>query len=118
MFVLYLGQAFSQNLELSGRFIYSPFVHGEATDHHYLRNPVIEDDGGNDGDMYAFDLSLAWYFSRHLSLDLSFSYQSYDDLQDDSTYYYKDSGRVLVLNNGAGMDQKLTMFSTDLSYAF
>ncbi len=118
----YLGLGFStifsNNLELSGRFTYSPFVQGEATDHHHLRNLVTEDEGGNDGKLYGFDLSLAWFFTRHLSWNFSFSYQKYDTMQDDSTYHFNDEGRSFVFEEGSGMDQELKMLSTALTYTF
>ena len=118
----YVGLGFSanftDNLQLSGRGIYSPIVRARATDHHYMRNLVTKDSGGNDGTMYAFDLTLAWFFSQHFSWDVSGQYQEYDKMQDDSTYYFNDAGDVITFNNSAGMDQKLSMFATHLTYTF
>lgn len=111
-----IGLSFDKFL-LDGRIIYSPFVTGEATDNHHLRNLVTYDDFEN-GDMIAFELSGTYFFTPHLGLEASFSHQSYDTMQGDSEWHFNDEGVVYFYSDGAGMDHSSTMLSCALRYAF
>ena len=108
---------FTERFILTGRVIYSPFVQGEATDYHYMRNLVTYDDF-DDGDLIAFDLTGTFGFTEKLGLEVGFSYQSYDTMQGDSEWHYNDQGVVVNYNDGAGMDQASMMLSTSLQYTF
>ncbi len=103
--------------ELSSRFIYAPFVQGEATDYHYLRNLVTYDDA-DDGDMIGFDVAGSFLLSQHLSIDMGYSYQRYDTMQGDSEWHYEDSGVVYFFADGAGMDQTSSLISLAFRYTF
>lgn len=117
----YGGVGFSANFTnrftLAGRVIYSPFVQGEATDYHYMRNIVFYDDV-EDGDLIAFDLTGTFGFTEKLGLEVGFSYQAYDTMQGDTEAHYTDQGVVEKENDGAGMDQTSMMLSTSLQYTF
>lgn len=118
---LYLGLGFNalftSSFELNGRVIYSPIAQGEATDNHYLRNLVTEDEA-DDMTMLAFELAGIWSFTENLGLEGSFSYVDYDTTQGDSTWYFNDQGVVVTLNDGAGMDHSSTLMSLSLRYTF
>jgi plasminogen activator len=103
--------------ELSGRLIYSPIAQGEATDNHYLRNLVTYDEG-EDGDMLAFDVAGTFVLSPNFAIEVAYSYQKYDMMQGDSEWYYRDEGVVILLEDGAGMDQTSSLFSVALRYTF
>jgi plasminogen activator len=103
--------------ELNSRFIYAPFVKGEATDYHYLRNLVTYDDG-EDGDMIGFDISGSFLINPHLAIELGYSYQRYDTMQGDSEWHYQDEGIVYYFPDGAGMDQTSSLISLALRYSF
>lgn len=117
----YLGMGLSAELTstitLSGRFIYSPFVDGKATDHHYLRNLVVEDEVTS-SDMSAFDLSVGWKFFENLIWNINIGYQKYNTATGDSSYYYYNTGESKRFENSSGMGQQLTRFSTSLTYLF
>ncbi len=108
---------FSNNISLSGRAIFSPFVKGEATDHHYLRNLVTEDEI-SDGKMFAVDLSVGWAFWHNFIWDISAGYQKYQDTTGDSTYMFNDIGITTEYEDGTGMGQELVRLSTGLTYSF
>lgn len=103
--------------ELNSRLIYSPLVHGEDTDHHYLRN-LVTYDTVDDGDMIGFDVSGSYFFNPHLALELAYSYQRYDMTQGDSEWHFQDEGVVYYFADGAGMDQTSSLFSVALRYTF
>ncbi len=109
--------AFTNNIALSGRAIYSPFAEGEATDHHHLRNLVIEDDI-SDGDMFAVDFSVDWAFQQNIVWNVSTGYQQYNNATGDSTYSFNDTGEVLKYEDGAGMSQEMFQVSSSLIYTF
>ncbi len=108
---------FSSNIGLSGRAIYSPFVEGEATDHHHLRNLVVEDEVSG-GDMFALDLSMDWAFQQNLAWNVSTGYQRYHTTTGDATYFFNDTGEVLEYGNGIGMSQEMLQVSSSLTYSF
>lgn len=108
---------FTNRFRLAGRIIYSPFVQGEATDYHYMRNLVTYDDF-EDGDLIAFDLSGTFGITEKLGLEVAFSYQSYDTMQGDGEWHFNDQGVVLEYDDGSGMDQTSMMISTSLQYTF
>ena len=108
---------FTQRFRLAGRVIYSPFVQGEATDYHHMRNLVTYDDF-EDGDLIAFDITGTFGLTEKLGLEIGFSYQSYDTMQGDSEWHFNDQGVVAYLDNGAGMDQTSTMLTASLQYSF
>ncbi len=118
---LYGGLGFDANFngrfELSGRVIYSPFVQGEATDTHHNRNLVTYDDF-EDGDLVAFDIAGTFFFAQDFALELMYSYQSYDTMQGDSEWHFRDQGTVVYLNDSSGMDQTSSMLSASLQYSF
>ncbi|BHH85391.1 omptin family outer membrane protease [Desulforhopalus sp. 52FAK] len=106
---------FSNRFSLAGRIIYSPFVQGEATDYHHMRNIVFYDDF-EDGDLIAFDLSGTFDITESLGLEVGFQYQKYDTMQGDAEVH--SNGVVGYYNDGAGMDQQSMMVSTSLLYTF
>jgi plasminogen activator len=108
---------FTNRFRLAGRVIYSPFVQGEATDYHHMRNLVTYDDF-EDGDLIAFDITGTFGLTEKLGLEIGFSYQSYDTMQGDSEWHFNDEGIVAYLDNGAGMDQTSTMLTASLQYSF
>lgn len=108
---------FTDRFTLAGRVIYSPFVQGEATDHHYMRNLVTYDDF-EDGDLIAFDITGTFGLTEKLGLLIGFSYQSYDTMQGDSEWRYYDQGVVVNYDDAGGMDQTSIMLSTSLQYTF
>ena len=72
----YLGlglTAVFTSFQLDSRVIYSPIAQGEATDNHYLRNLVTDDDV-EDMDMIAFEIAGTWLFTSHLGMEAGFSY--------------------------------------------
>ncbi len=109
--------AFTDNIALSGRAIYSPFVDGKATDQHHLRNLVIKDEASG-GDMFAFDFSVKWAFQQNLAWDISAGYQKYKTIIGDSTNLFSNSGEVVKQENGVGMNQEMIRFSSSLTYTF
>ncbi len=109
--------SFSDNISLSGRAIFSPLVNGEATDHHYLRSMVIEEDS-DDGKMFAFDLSVGWTFRQNFVWNISAGYQKYDTIRGDALYHFNDIGMIDNYENGKGMDQEMMHLSTGLTYMF
>lgn len=109
--------SFSNRFQLAGRVIYSPFVQGEATDYHHMRNLVTYDDF-EDGDLIAFDLSGTYGFTESLGLEVGFRYQKYDTMQGDGEWHFNNEGVVINYENGAGMDQSSTMITTSLKYTF
>jgi plasminogen activator len=102
------------------RFIYAPYVYGEATDHHYLRNLETREtfDEYGEGDMVALDLSGSYSFSEDWSLHLGLKYQAYSSMTGDAKWIDRTAGTVYYSADGAGMDQTSTMFTTALKYAF
>lgn len=113
-----LGMAAKFNaFELSSRFIYAPLVEGEATDNHYLRNLVTYDEG-EDGDMFAFDVSGSFLINPNFAIDLGYSYQRYDTMQGDSEWHFRDEGIIYYFPDGAGMDQTSSLLSLALRYTF
>lgn len=108
---------FTNRFRLAGRLIYSPFVQGEATDYHHMRNLVVYDDF-EDGDLIAFELSGTFGITEKLGLEVGFSYQSYDTMQGDGEWHFNDEGVVAYLEDGSGMDQSSMMISTSLQYTF
>lgn len=108
---------FTNRFQLAGRVIYSPFVQGEATDYHHMRNLVTYDDF-EDGDLIAFDISGTWGFTDNLGLEVGFRYQKYDTMQGDSEWHYNDQGVVVNYDDAGGMDQTSIMLSTSLQYTF
>ncbi|MFT5702547.1 MAG: plasminogen activator [Desulforhopalus sp.] len=106
---------FSNRFHLAGRVIYSPFVQGEATDYHHMRNIVFYDDF-EDGDLIAFDLSGTFGLTEKLGLEVGFQYQKYDTMQGDGEWH--SNGEVGYYEDGAGMDQSSTMITTSLLYTF
>ena len=117
----YGGLGFSANFTnrftLAGRIIYSPFVQGEATDYHHMRDLVTYDDF-EDGDLIAFDITGTWGITECLGLELGFQYQKYDTMQGDGEWHYNDQGVVVTYDDGSGMDQQSMMLSTSLQYTF
>jgi len=109
--------SFSNRFTLAGRIIYSPFVQGEATDYHHMRNLVTYDDF-EDGDLIAFDLSGTFGITECLGLEVGFQYQKYDTMQGDGEWHYNDQGVVVTYDDGSGMDQQSMMLSTSLLYTF
>lgn len=103
--------------ELNGRFIYSPLVHGEATDYHYLRN-LVTYDTVDDGDMVGFDVLGRYFVNPHFAIEMGYSYQRYDMMQGDSEWHYQDEGVTYYFADGAGMDQTSSLFSVALRYTF
>jgi plasminogen activator len=117
---VYLGVGLAakfSSIELNGRFIYSPWAQGEATDNHYMRNLVTYDEG-DDGDLIAFDLTGSYSFTKQLSILLGYSYQKYDTMQGDTEWHENDYGTVTNYVNGAGMDQTSSLLSLALRYNF
>ena len=108
---------FTHRFTLAGRIIYSPFVQGEDTDYHHMRNLVTYEDF-EDGDLIAFDVTGTFGLTENLGLLIGFSYQSYDTMQGDSEWHYNDQGVVVNYDDGAGMDQTSIMLSTSLQYTF
>lgn len=108
---------FTNKFRLAGRIIYSPFVQGEATDYHHMRNLVTYDDF-DDGDLIAFDITGTFGFTEHLGLEVGFSYQSYDTMQGDGEWHFNDEGVVVDYDDGSGMDQSSMTISTSLQYTF
>lgn len=108
---------FSGNFKMSGRLIYSPIVNGEATDHHHMRNLVTYDDFEGEN-LIGFDLSGTFYFQNNLALEVMFSHQSYDMMQGDSEWHFRDEGVVYVIDDGAGMDHSSSLLSVALQYTF
>jgi plasminogen activator len=102
---------------LGSRFIYSPLVQGEATDHHFSRNLVTSDDG-EDGDLIGFDVTGSYLITPRLAVEMGYSYQRYDMMQGDSTWNFQDEGVVIFFPNGAGMEQTSSLFSAMLRYTF
>ncbi len=107
--------SFSDRFTLAGRIIYSPFVQGDATDYHHVRNIVFYDDF-EDGDLIAFDLSGTFGITEWLGLEVGFQYQKYDTMQGDTEL--QSDGVVGYYDDGAGMDQQSMMLSTSLLYTF
>lgn len=103
--------------ELCGRLIYSPLVQGEATDNHYLRNLVTEDEG-EDGDLVAIELAGSYFFTPKLALEMAYSYQRYDTMQGDSEWQYRNEGVTLIFDDAAGMDHTSSLTSLSLRYTF
>ena len=105
---------------IEGRFIYAPYVYGEATDNHYLRNLVIEEtyDDYGEGDMVALDLTGVYNFNKNWSLGVGLKYQSYSTMTGDATWYDKSDGSAYHAGGGVGMDQTSTMFTTIVKYRF
>jgi len=102
---------------LSGRFIYAPWVSAEATDVHYMRNIVIEDDF-DEGDMIGFDITAAYDFTEKFGMKLGYSYQDYDTVQGDSEWNYQDYGIVYSSPDGAGMALKYSLVTVACVYSF
>ena len=105
------------NFRLDGRVIYSPWVQGEATDYHHLRNLVVYDDF-EDGDLLAIDVAGSYYFTPSLALEAGVKIQNYDTMQGDSEWHYNDSGRIVSVADGAGMDHSSSMLTLTLRYTF
>lgn len=116
----YFGVGIGANFtrfELASRLIYSPFVQGEATDNHYLRNLVTTDEI-EDGDMVAFDISGNYLINNHFSVLVAYRYQDYDTAQGDSLWEYRDQGVSVFIEDGAGMDLQYSLFTVSLKYTF
>ncbi len=109
--------AFTNNIALSGRAIYSPFAEGEATDHHHLRNLVVKDEVSG-GDMFAFDLSVDWAFQHNLVWNVSTGFQQYNNATGDSVYSFNDTGEVVTHEDGTGMSQEMFQVSSNLIFTF
>jgi plasminogen activator len=103
--------------KLDVRTIFSPFVKGEAVDHHHMRNLVTYDDF-SDGDIIGVDVAGSYMFSDNFSMEVGLSFQSYDTMQGDSEWHYNDVGQVVFVNDGAGMDQESAMMSVSFLYTF
>jgi len=107
----------SEKFHFNSRVIYSPLVTAEATDNHHLRNLVTYEDF-DDGDLIAFDIAGSYLFTEDLSLEVAYSYQSYDTMQGDSEWHYNDSGVVITYADAGGMDQQSSLISTSIQYTF
>lgn len=108
------------NFKTEVRLIYAPYVYGESTDNHYVRDLVTDvtyDDYG-EGDMVALDISGTYSLTDNVSLGIGLKYQSYSTLVGDAKWYYKRYNTIYRSNEGGGMDQTSTMFTTVLSYMF
>lgn len=117
---LYFGMGITatfDRFDLAGRMIYSPFVRGEATDNHFLRNLVTFDET-NDGDLIAFDISGSYLITNNFSVLMAYGFQKYDTMQGDSVWQFRDEGVELTFIDGAGMDQTSSLFSLSLQYTF
>ena len=102
---------------LAGRFIYSPFVQAETTDHHHLRNMVVYDEF-EDGNLWAVDITGSYNFSKFMFFELGFRYESYEEMQGDGEYHWNDTGEVATYTNGAGMDHSSTLITAMLQFRF
>ncbi len=118
--VPYLGlgvEAGSGKFKFDGRVIFSTLVKGESVDHHHMRNLVIDGDF-SDGDMIAVDIAGIYAVTSNLSVELGYSFQSYDEMRGDYTWHDNDTGTVDFTENYAGMDQESSMFSISVLYNF
>lgn len=120
---LYLGlgtQFQFSRFRTGARIIYAPYVYGEATDHHHLRNLSTYQtfDEFGEGGLVAVDISGSYFFTDHLSLGLGLRYQSYSTMTGDADWHYLNEGRIIRNYDGAGIDQTSTMFVTTLKYTF
>lgn len=118
--VPYLGFGIDLDLgrfKLDGRVIYSPLVQGESVDHHHMRNLITYDDF-SDGDMIAIDVAGVFEMTTHLGFEIGLNFQSYDTMQGDSEWHFNDTGEVVLVKNGAGMDQQSSMVSFSVIYTF
>lgn len=108
------------NFKVEARVVYAPYVYAEATDHHHLRNLVTYEtyDEFGEGDMIEIDLSGAYYFTKNLSLEVGFSYQSYSTATGDIEWHFRDAGIVDFVEDGAGMDMSTAMISSLVKYTF
>ncbi len=117
----YLGLGFSavftNNISLSGRVTYSPFVKGEATDNHHMRNLVTEDEISG-GDLFTLGFSVGWAFRENFVWNISTGYQRYENTRGDSTYRFYDTGEVVEHKDGIGMSQEMVQFSSSVTYTF
>ncbi len=108
------------NFKTEARIIYAPYVYGEATDHHYLRDLVTDQtfDEYGEGDMVALDISGTYSFADNWSLGVGLKYQSYSAMIGDAKWINRRDGTVDYSGDGVGMDQTSTMFTTTLKYIF
>ena len=102
------------------RLIYAPYVYGEATDNHHLRNLVTHEtfDEFGDGNLLAIDISGSYFFTEQFSLGIGLRYQSYSTMTGDADWHYRNYGVVVSTDDGVGMDQTSTMIVTMLKYTF
>ncbi len=118
---VYVGFGFNLNfnkvVSLSGRAIYSPLVQCEAIDHHYMRNLITHDDF-NGGDLFAADIKASFNITRTVAVDVGYAYLHYDEMQDDSVWYYNDYDLVLFYRDAAGTDHSSSVISILLRYTF
>jgi plasminogen activator len=119
----YIGIGFSSALSVtpitfSGRLIGSVLVSGEDKDQHHLRNLVFEEEFDS-GTMFAFDLGGAYNFTDNFSLQVSYSYQKYEEMKGETTITDITTGEVMEFTGDvAGMDQYSNMISLTAHYSF
>ena len=104
-------------IHFNAKVIYSPFVSGEAVDHHHMRDLVTNDDFSSES-MWALDIGIGYDISDALALNIAYFYEQYDTMTGDTEWHYNDIGRVVNITDGAGADLETSMFSMNMTYSF
>lgn len=112
----YLGIGFTADLDVtpitfSGRLIGSTLTFGESKDQHHMRNLEGEQDYDG-GSMYAVDLGGAYNFTKNFSMMLSYHYQKYNYMRDNSRRLDLDTGVLTVYTDS---DDTMTHYSNMVS---
>lgn len=118
--VFYVGMGFDgdfNRLHMNAKFTYSPFVSGEATDQHHLRNLVTYDDFTMES-MWAITLGVGFDITERLNIAATYFYENYGTMTGDATWHYNDTHTVTTYTDAAGASLETSMLSARMTYTF
>jgi outer membrane protease len=102
--------------EFSGRIIGSVYTKVEAKDTHHMRSLKTESEM-DDGEMYSFDVTGSYSFTKHLALEAAYTYTKYETNRWNSTYQFAN-GVTTTFEDLEGADFETDMISIVLSYSY
>ena len=118
--VPYVGINMNQNFNncaLKARLITSPFVYGEAVDHHHLRNFVTYANFSGES-IIILDIAMAYKLTEPLVLQMALNHTKYAPIKTDLAWHDQDKNTVEILKDYAGAELETTMFSCSFVFSF
>ncbi|MDH5572959.1 MAG: omptin family outer membrane protease [Gammaproteobacteria bacterium] len=117
----YIGLKFNTSLEnwrFHARAIYSNMVDVSATDYHHLRDLTFKN-SYEDGEMTAYNATLAYQFGAGFGLMARFDYQEYKEVRGGTDYSVTSTGaNAGYCRNCAGTDNSTTTWSLGMLYEY